>query len=69
MALVRLKRKGQMTIPAEIRERLQLRDGDLLEVTAAGRTIVLVPKMVVDRAASGAGEPDDEPLVVPLKPR
>ena len=69
MALVRLKRKGQMTIPAEIRERLQLRDGDLLEVTAAGRTIVLVPKMVVDRAASGAGEPDDEPLVLPLKPR
>ena len=69
MALVRLKRKGQMTIPAEIRERLQLRDGDLLEVTAAGRTIVLVPKMVVDRAAFGAGEPDDEPLVLPLKPR
>lgn len=56
MPLVRLKEKGQMTVPAEIREQLKLKRGDLLEVQTDGRAIILVPKAVVDREAAYAGE-------------
>ena len=64
MALVRLKQKGQMTIPADIRARLQLRAGDLFEATTEGSAIVLIPKRVIDRTVA-----EDEPLVLTLKPR
>jgi AbrB family looped-hinge helix DNA binding protein len=60
MALVRLKPKGQMTIPAELRDRLRLRQGDLLEVSTDGRAIILVPKAVVDREEA-AGQPPAAP--------
>ena len=51
MPLVKLKHKGQMTIPAEIRDRLQLQQGDLLEATTDGRSVILTPKALVDREA------------------
>jgi AbrB family looped-hinge helix DNA binding protein len=51
MPLVRIKYKGQMTIPAEIRDRLQLQQGDLLEATTDGRSVILTPKALVDREA------------------
>lgn len=51
MPLIKLKHKGQMTIPAEIRDQLQLQQGDLLEASTDGRAIILVPKAVVDREA------------------
>ncbi|HEV2359068.1 MAG TPA: AbrB/MazE/SpoVT family DNA-binding domain-containing protein [bacterium] len=41
--VVRLKRKGQITLPASVRERLALREGDLLRVTVEGRQVVLEP--------------------------
>jgi AbrB family looped-hinge helix DNA binding protein len=49
MPLVKLKPKGQMTIPAALRDRLRLRQGDLLEASTDGRAIILVPKAVIDR--------------------
>jgi len=49
MSLVRVKRKGQVTIPAEIREEFALAEGDYLEVRREGRKIVLQPKIVLDR--------------------
>ncbi len=42
-AIVRLKGKGQVTLPAAVREQLTLREGDLLRVTVQGRKIVLEP--------------------------
>ena len=48
MALARVKQKGQVTIPAPIRERLALVEGDYLEVTVEDRRIVLTPKEVVE---------------------
>jgi AbrB family looped-hinge helix DNA binding protein len=60
MALVRLKPKGQMTIPAELRDRLRLQQGDLLEVSTDGRAIILVPKTVIDREEA-AGRPRGAP--------
>jgi AbrB family looped-hinge helix DNA binding protein len=54
--LVKLKQKGQMTIPAEIRDQLQLRQGDLLEATTDGRSVILTPKALVDREVIPGGE-------------
>lgn len=42
-AVVRLKHKGQMTLPAPVREQLALREGDMLRVTVQGRKILLEP--------------------------
>lgn len=55
MSLVKIKHKGQMTIPVEIRDRLQLHQGDLLEATTDGRSVILTPKALVDREATQDG--------------
>lgn len=54
MSLVKLKGKGQMTLPVEIREQLSLDEGDLLEANVEKGRIVLTPKTVIDRAAAFA---------------
>lgn len=54
MSLVKLKGKGQMTLPVEIREQLSLDEGALLEANVEKGKIVLTPKTVVDRAAAFA---------------
>jgi AbrB family looped-hinge helix DNA binding protein len=47
--LAKVKHKGQVTIPADIREELGLGEGDYVEVKRQGSRIVLTPKQVVDR--------------------
>ena len=47
--LVRVQRKGQVTIPSRLRVQVGLADGDLVEATAERGRIVLTPKLVVDR--------------------
>ena len=49
-ALVRVQSKGQMTIPSRLRSAVGLADGDLVEVKAVGRRIVITPQRVVDRS-------------------
>ena len=49
MALTKLKPRGQVTIPAEIRARLSLADGDALEVTVDDGRIVLTPHEPAER--------------------
>lgn len=49
MPVVRVKRKFQVTIPAEVRKRLDLAEGDYLEVTEEDNQIVLKPKLVLDK--------------------
>lgn len=48
--LVRIQSKGQMTIPSRVRSAVGLADGDLVEVKAVGRKIVITPQLVVDRS-------------------
>lgn len=49
---IQLRRKGQLTIPADIREELGLKEGDTLLVEREGRKIVLVlPDDVEDPTA------------------
>lgn len=49
MALVKVKEKFQVTLPAEIRKKANLSVGELLEAKVEGKKITLIPKSVVDR--------------------
>jgi AbrB family looped-hinge helix DNA binding protein len=49
MPYVKVKTKGQVTISAEFRRDLNLKEGDLLEAIVERGGIVLKPKSVVDR--------------------
>jgi AbrB family looped-hinge helix DNA binding protein len=49
MALVRLKRAAQITLPAELRKRFHLEEGDYLEAEAVADGILLKPIAVIDR--------------------
>lgn len=49
MPLARVKQKGQVTIPATIREELGLREGDYVEVTTKGGRVVLTPQEIAPR--------------------
>ena len=49
MPIVRIKTKGQVTLPAALRSRAGLEVGDFLEVKERGGKIVLSPKDIIDR--------------------
>jgi AbrB family looped-hinge helix DNA binding protein len=48
--LVRIHRKGQMTLPSRLRSAIGIADGDLVEATVHRGKIVLTPKLLVDRS-------------------
>lgn len=48
MPLVKVIRNGQITLPKGLRDRLGIREGDLLEVTLSKSGICIVPKTAVD---------------------
>ena len=48
MELVRLRGKGQLTLPDEIRRLAQVSEGDYLAVSVRDGAIVLEPKAIVD---------------------
>jgi AbrB family looped-hinge helix DNA binding protein len=50
MALVRMLRGGQVTLPAEARKALRLSEGDYLDLEVKGSIVTLKPVTVVDRA-------------------
>lgn len=56
MPLVKVTRSRQITIPKELFEALDLRQGDYLEVVREGDTLILRPKTVVDRERTAARE-------------
>ena len=49
MPLVRIKEKGQVTLPAKIRARRGLHTGEYLEVQEKGNRIVLIPQQIAPR--------------------
>ena len=49
-ALIKVTRNGQITIPAEIRRELGIREGDYMEVTLKEGVIVISPAQVVDKS-------------------
>jgi AbrB family looped-hinge helix DNA binding protein len=49
-ALVKIHRKGQMTLPTRLRSRAGISEGDLVEAAFHRGKIVLTPKVVLDRS-------------------
>lgn len=49
MALVRLKRAAQITLPVELRKRFNLEEGDYLEAEAVEDGILLKPVSMIER--------------------
>jgi AbrB family looped-hinge helix DNA binding protein len=49
MGLVKLLRGGQVTLPAEVRQKLKLAQGDYLEAEVVENGVLLKPVSVVER--------------------
>jgi AbrB family looped-hinge helix DNA binding protein len=49
MTLVRVRRAAQLTLPAEIRRALDVKDGDYLEAKVVKNGVMLKPVAVTDR--------------------
>ena len=54
MALVKVKEKFQVTLPAEVCKKADLTVGDLLEAKVQGKKITLTPKTILDRELAQA---------------
>jgi len=54
MTLVKLKGKGQVTIPAAVRAQISAHQGDMFEIGVANGNIVLKPRDVVSRKRPSA---------------
>lgn len=50
MALTKVTRNGQVTIPAEMRRKIGIDEGDLIELEVVGDHLVLVPKKLIDKS-------------------
>ena len=58
-----ITKKGQITIPAEIRRRLKLVEGSRVSVKLEGNKIIIEPIIsIFDLAGSGSKEVDPEEL-------
>lgn len=49
MSLVKVRQRGQVTLPQDVRDQLQIEEGNYLEASVENYTIVLKPKVMVDR--------------------
>lgn len=50
MSIIKIQKKGQVTLPTALRERVGVADGDLLEVTVNRGSFILRPKQITDRS-------------------
>jgi AbrB family looped-hinge helix DNA binding protein len=50
--LVKIHRKGQMTLPSRLRSAIGVAEGDVIEASVQRGKIVLTPKLVIDRSQS-----------------
>lgn len=49
MSIVKVKTKGQVTLPARIREQVGLNTGDVLEAKVEAGKITLTPQSIIDK--------------------
>jgi AbrB family looped-hinge helix DNA binding protein len=54
MSLVKVRQRGQVTLPQDVRDKLRLEEGNLLEASVENHAIVLKPKVAVDRRTDEA---------------
>ncbi len=58
MTLTRVRAKGQITIPDDIRRAARIQEGDYVELSVQGDAIVLRPKVLVSKAQAWFWRPD-----------
>ncbi len=61
ITLVKLQRKGQMTLPSRLREALGVEEGDMIEATLEAGKVVLTPKVLVNRSDFPSADSDYTP--------
>ena len=54
MSLVKVKRFAQVTIPADIRRKAQIEEGDFVEVSFDNNHIIITPKRISDKIVDWA---------------
>jgi len=50
MSIVKVKKFAQVTIPASIRQKAHIEEGDYVEVSYENNRIVIIPKLVTDKS-------------------
>ena len=58
IALTKVTRHGQITLPSEVRRRMDIVEGDLIEVGIVEGKIMLTPKRLVDKSQAWFWTPD-----------
>lgn len=53
MPWAKVLRSGQVTFPKEVREKLGLKEGDILDFEIGESMVIIRPKVLVDRQAEG----------------
>lgn len=65
--IVKIQKKGQVTIPTRLRTQAGLADGDLIEAAFSHGKIILTPRAVIDRSkfptANGEYTPEQRRIV------
>ncbi len=59
--LVKIHRKGQMTLPSRLRTAIGVAEGDFIEASIQRGKIVLTPKLVIDRSKFPTADKDYTP--------
>src|SRR6202521_1786724 len=68
MALMRVRRLAQLTLPAEVRQALNVQEGDFLEATIVKEGVLLKPVAVLERERAWHRIADVKSRVRDLKP-
>jgi antitoxin PrlF len=50
LGLIKVTRNGQVTLPANVRRRLRVQEGDYMEVRVTEDSIILTPKILIDKS-------------------
>ncbi|MBZ5625776.1 MAG: AbrB/MazE/SpoVT family DNA-binding domain-containing protein [Acidobacteriia bacterium] len=59
--LVKIKRKGLMTLPSRFRSAVGVSEGDMIEISVERGKIVLTPQLVIDRSKFPSADDEHTP--------
>ena len=62
MSLIQVREKAQITIPSKIRKELGIKKGDYLEVAKEDDRIVIIPKILIEKASVNLSAKGEEML-------
>ena len=58
MSVVKVLRHGQITLPKTLREELDIKEGDILEIELEKSRLILTTKILVDKEETVTGSRD-----------